>query len=96
MKISAKLWMGIVVLAVLSPLGILVPAYFKASGAWGEGSAGPSFWKAPMPDYTFKGWEGKGLGHSSLAYMISALLGIVAVAVVVWLLGKALAKKGDR
>ncbi|MDD5354906.1 MAG: cobalamin biosynthesis protein, partial [bacterium] len=36
MKLAAKLWIGIVVLIVLSPLGLLLPEHFKAGNAWGE------------------------------------------------------------
>ena len=36
MKITAKLWIGIAVLIVLSPLGLILPWYFKSTGAWVE------------------------------------------------------------
>jgi len=79
MKITTKLWIGIVVLIALAPLGLLLPEYFNANDAWGEwGTDGikeltgyiprgleklSSLWNAPMPDYAFKGWEEKGLPH---------------------------------
>jgi len=94
MKITTKLWIGIVVLIILSPLGLILPKHFKAGGAWGEAKLS-SLWKAPLPDYAFKGWEEKGLSHSSIAYIISALLGIVIIVIAVWLIGKILLKKGD-
>ncbi|MFZ6017830.1 MAG: hypothetical protein ACOYU0_09610 [Nitrospirota bacterium] len=31
-----KLWIGIVILIILSPIGLAFPEFFKASGAWGE------------------------------------------------------------
>ena len=31
-----KLWIGIGILVLLSPLGVIVPALFKAEGGWGE------------------------------------------------------------
>lgn len=111
MKITTKLWIGILLLAVLSPLGILIPEHFKAGSAWGEWgteeiksltSSIPqgleklsSLWNAPMPDYTFKGWSEKGFGHLSLAYLFSAVLGIAIVAGVILLLGKILGKKNE-
>ncbi|MCX5695518.1 MAG: PDGLE domain-containing protein [Candidatus Omnitrophica bacterium] len=52
-----------------------------------------SLWKAPIPDYAFKGWEEKGLGSLSLAYIFSAIVGIGLVVLIVLLLGKVLAKK---
>jgi len=95
MKLIAKLWIGIAVLIVLSPLGLLLPEHFKAGSAWGEGAKLSSLWSAPIPDYTFKGWEEKGLPALSFAYIISAAIGIVIVALLVLIIGKILSKKGD-
>ena len=52
-------------------------------------------WKAPMPDYAFKGWEEKGLTHLGFAYIVSAILGVALVVLAAWLIGKCLAKKGE-
>ncbi len=37
-------------------------------------------WKAPLPDYAFQGWEGRDLFHSSIAYIVSAVVGIAIIA----------------
>lgn len=111
MKVTTKLWIGIAVLAILSPAGLILAGYFKAGPAWGEWGAErmqkligyvpkgleklSSLWKAPMADYTFKGWKEKSLPHLSLAYIISAIVGIAVVVIAVLLIGKILAKKGD-
>jgi hypothetical protein len=111
MKITSKFWIGIAILAVLSPLGLLLPAKFKAGSAWGEwgvaqlqkitgyvpnGLAKLSMlWNAPMPDYAFKRWEGKSLARLSFAYIISALAGIAVISLTAWLVGKLLVKKDD-
>ena len=111
MKTTAKLWIGVGILIVLSPLGLILPGHFKAGDAWGEwgtdtikGLVGyipqgleklSSLWSAPVPDYAFKGWEEKGLTHLSFAYIISAIVGIAITVIVVLLIGKLLAKKGD-
>ena len=111
MKLVTKFWIGIVVLIILSPLGLIIPAHFKAGDAWGEWDASEmrklvgyvpkgleklsDLWKAPMPDYAFKGWEGKGLPHLSFAYIISALAGIIIIVIVVLIIGRFLVKKGD-
>lgn len=111
MKITTKLWIGLGVLIVFSPLGLLFPDRLKAGAAWGEWGADEmqklvgyipkgleklsSLWNAPMPDYAFKGWEEKGLSHLSFAYIISAVLGIAIITVAVLLLGKFLSKKED-
>ena len=110
MKITAKLWVGMVILIVLSPLGLVLPEHFKAGSAWGEWSADElqklvgyvpnglaklsTLWNASMPDYAFKGWEGKGLSHLSFAYIISAVVGIAIISAAAWLIGKTLTKKG--
>ena len=39
MKLTTKFWIGIVVLIVLSPLGLILPEHFKAGSAWGEWGA---------------------------------------------------------
>jgi hypothetical protein len=110
MKITTKLWIGLGILIILSPLGLLLPALFKAGGAWGEWGtdeikelAGYAprgleklsrLWNAPLPDYAFKGWEEKGLSHLSLAYIISAIAGMAVIVGATLLIGKLLAKKG--
>jgi len=111
MKITTKFLIGIAVLVILSPLGLILPAHFKAGGAWGEWGADEmqklvgyvpeglaklsSLWGAPMPDYAFKGWEEKGLSHLSFAYIISAILGIGIIVLVMIGIGKLLSKKDD-
>lgn len=111
MKITTKFWIGMAVLIVLSPLGLILPEHFKAGSAWGEWGASEmqklagyiprgleklsSLWNAPMPDYAFKGWEEKGLPHLSFAYIISAVIGIAITVAVVLIIGKILTKKGE-
>ena len=111
MKTMTKLWLGVVILALLSPLGVWLPEHFKAGDAWGEwggdtlkglvgyvpqGLEGLSdLWEAPIPDYAFKGWEEKGLSCVSFAYVFSAIFGIVLTAVVAISVGKLLVGRGD-
>ena len=109
MKTITKFWFGIVVLIVLSPLGLILPDHFKAGSAWGEWGADEmqklvgyipkgleklsSLWSAPIPDYAFKGWEHKPMAGLSLAYILSAAIGILICVGVVFILGKFLSKK---
>jgi cobalt/nickel transport protein len=111
MKTITKLWIGLGVLIALSPLGIILPRYFKAGSAWGEWGADEmqklvgyippglkklsDLWSAPMPDYAFQGWEEKGLHYLSFAYIVSAVAGIAVIILAVWGIGKLLAKKDD-
>ena len=111
MTLTRKLWIGIGVLIVLSPLGLIVPDHFNAGSAWGEwglneiqnitGYVPQGFqrlsglWKAPFPEYAFQGWEGKDLCHSSFAYFISAVVGIAIIAVVALFIGNVLVKEHE-
>jgi cobalt/nickel transport protein len=109
MKTITKLWVGLIVLIALSPLGLFLPEHFKAGDAWGEWGGDAvkeltgyvprgleklsALWSAPIPDYAFKGWEEKPLASLSIAYIVSAAIGILACAGVAFLLGKFLSKK---
>ncbi len=86
------LWITLVVLVVLSPIGLLAPG--TAWGEWGaeeitalgfpsipSGMAKLStLWSAPVPDYDLSA-----IGNSSVAYILSAITGIIVVSIVVWL-----------
>ncbi len=109
MKLIIKFWIGILVLIVLSPLGLLLPEHFKAGSAWGEWGADEikelvgyiplgleklsSLWNAPLPDYIFKGWENKGMLTSSFAYLASAVIGVLVTIAIALLIAKLLSKK---
>ncbi|MGA2506547.1 MAG: cobalt transporter CbiM [Chitinispirillaceae bacterium] len=103
-KTPAKLWLGLAVLALLSPLGIFLPAKLAAGTAWGEWGIGEikiltgylpqgmeklsSLWNAPLPGYAFKG-----SGQNSTVYIISALIGIALCLLAAYSIGKFLADK---
>lgn len=86
------LWITLAVLVVLSPIGLLAPG--TAWGEWGaeeitalgfpsipSGMAKLStLWSAPVPDYDLSA-----IGNSSIAYILSAITGIIVVSIVVWL-----------
>ncbi len=107
-KSTGKLWIGVAILALLSPLGIILPAYFGAGGAWGEWSLeqiekiigfvpegmkrGARVWKAPMTNYTVPG-QGQGHIHSGLGYFLAAVVGTAVTAGLAYLLAKLLARK---
>ena len=109
MKTVTKLWIGLGVLVMLSPLGLIFPEHFNAGGAWGEWSIEKiqklvgyipigmeklsKVWNAPIAGYIFNGCEVKGLSRLSFAYMISALIGIAIVIAVVLLVGRIFLKK---
>jgi hypothetical protein len=107
MKSQKKLWIGLFILALLTPLGVILPAKFKAGGAWGEW--GPEelekligyvpeglkklsdLWKAPIPDYNFGG-EGASMTVQVISYVASGILGILAVAGVIYVISKLIVK----
>jgi hypothetical protein len=109
MKRSAKVLIGFGVLALASPLGLWLPAKFKAGSAWGEWGSDEikelvgyvpegfeklsSLWHAPLHDYAFRGMEHAGIGHLSLAYIFSATIGIALCIAGGFLAGKLLSGK---
>jgi len=109
MKTQKKLLIGLGILAVLSPLGLLLPEKLHAGAAWGEWGAEEvknlvgyvpqgleklsTTWSALIPDYAFIGWESKGMAHLSLAYILSAVIGIALCIGLGLILGKMLKKK---
>jgi hypothetical protein len=109
MKTTTKLWIGLAVLCLLSPLGLILPDKFKSGSAWGEWSTDemqkmvgyvPSgmkrmekLWKAPMPDYALKGQEKAPLSKLSASYIISAIVGVVCVVAVTMIIGRIVARR---
>lgn len=97
------LWIGIVILIIASPLGLLAPG--TAWGEWGAeeltalglGSipAGleklSSLWGAPLADYDLPA-----LGNANLGYILSAVVGIGVTALVVWLFTLLVTGSGSR
>jgi hypothetical protein len=108
-KFQKKLWVGLLVLALLTPLGILIPEKFKAEGAWGEWGIDKlekllgyvpeglkklaDFWKAPIPDYNFGG-EGASMTLQVISYLASGLLGIGVCVFVVFVISRFMTKHG--
>ncbi len=99
MKTITKLWVLIVIMVILTPIGLIVPEYFKAGSAWGEWGSDEikkiigyvpkgleklsDIWAAAIPGY----------GTSIIPYIVSAILGIIIVMGLTFLIGKFLSKK---
>jgi cobalt/nickel transport protein len=108
-RFQKRLCIGLLIMALLTPLGILLPEKFKAEEAWGEWGAEKlekvlgyvpeglkklaDFWKAPIPDYNFGG-EGASRTVQAISYIASGLLGIGACAFVVFMVSRFMAKHG--
>jgi len=109
MNQTKKLWWGLMILILLSPLGLILPEIFRSGPAWGEWSLEEiekmlgfipeglkkwtDLWSSPLPEYNVAAWEKKGLFHSSLGYILSGFLGVGAVVAITFLLGKLMGKK---
>lgn len=95
------------IMALLSPLGLLLPKLFNGGDAWGEWGEDAlekllgfvpegmkkyaGLWKAPMPDYTLGG-DALSQGLQIGSYIVSALLGILITAVVIYGIAKLLVR----
>jgi len=102
-----KLWIGIGILILLAPIGLILPKLFRAGGAWGEWGVDEikniagylpeglkrisELWSAPIRDYAFTGWD-KGV-KSYVGYIASGIIGVVIVVALAYVFGKIL-KKG--
>jgi cobalt/nickel transport protein len=94
---SKKIIIGLLVLIVLLPLGIIIPIKFHAGEAWGEWSIetikktlgfvpkgmekNTKIWKAPLPNYDTPKRNNSILIKSGY-YMLSGLIGMVLIIVV--------------
>ncbi len=103
-----KLWIGMGVLAMLSPFGLLLPRLFGAGGAWGEWTPEEvrdmtgympegmrrlsKTWSSPLTDYTIPG-QGSGMAGDSLGYLITAAIGIGIIAAIMFLINKLLSRE---
>jgi cobalt/nickel transport protein len=105
-----KLWMGLCLLILLSPLGLILPEKFNTRAAWGEWSAKElksmlgyvpekleqleGIWKAIFPDYGMAGM--KKPWQAKLAYVLSGIIGVSAIVAICFGLGKWLSVPEDR
>jgi len=108
-KNHKKLWIGLGVLILLSPLGIILPAHYNAGSSWGEWSPSElgrrvgyipagmqkqsNLWKAPLPDYALKGHEAAPVHSLSLSYLFSGVMGVGVIIFITILLGKVVAQR---
>ena len=103
-----KMWIGVGVLVLLTPLGLILPSLFKAGGAWGEWGVDEietiagfvpagmrrlaETWKSPLRNYGLPN-QSTGLLNESLGYVMTAIIGVAFTAAIMYLLTKLLIKK---
>ncbi len=96
-------------MALISPLGIILPELFNSGDAWGEWGTDTlekllgfvpdglrkyaDVWKAPVPDYNLGGEESS-MKVKVISYIASGLIGILAVAFVIYMISKLVMKNG--
>jgi hypothetical protein len=101
-KIIRNLSIGLLLLIILAPLGLLAAG--ETYGEWGPeelheklGFVPPGLeklsgiWNAPMPDYALPG-GGESMIVSSAAYILSAVIGVVVCGGLLYFVGKKSAK----
>ena len=108
-KFHKKLWIGLLVMALLTPLGILLPQRFNAEGAWGEWGIDKlekllgfvpeglkkltDIWRALIPGYNFGG-EGASKTLRVISYIASGFLGIGVCVLIVFIISRLIVKHG--
>lgn len=108
-KLQQKILVILLLLCLLTPIGILLPAFFNTGDAWGEWSAQTvkelvgyvpkglakysEVWKAPLPDYSVKR-EDSSLVHRSGYYLVSGIIGATVTYIVMLLISRLIIRNG--
>lgn len=104
-KVVRNFAIGLILLMILAPLGLLAAG--ETFGEWGSGELKEklgyvpqgierlsSIWSAPLTGYALPGSESVGSGPLSAgAYLLSAIIGVVVCGGLLYLIGKRLAKE---
>jgi hypothetical protein len=106
-KLQRKILILLLLLCLLTPVGILLPAFFNAGNAWGEWSAQTlkdlvgyipkglakysDMWKAPLSDYTINKVD-PSVSHKSGYYIVSGIFGATLTYVVMLIISRLIVK----
>ena len=109
-KLQKKILVILLLLCLLTPIGILLPAFFNTGDAWGEWSAQTvkelvgyvpkglakysDIWKAPLPDYSFKR-EDSSIVHRSGYYLVSGIIGATITYIVMLIISRFIIRNGE-
>ena len=108
-KLQKIILLSVLGLCILSPIGIMLPAWFDAGDAWGEWSAQTlkdmigyvpeglakyaEVWTAPLGDYTVNPNDSS-LVHQSGYYIISGIFGATVSYIVMLVLSRIIIRNG--
>lgn len=108
-KLQKKILVVLLLLCLITPLSILLPAFFNTGDAWGEWSAQTvkeligyvpkglekysELWKAPLTDYTINS-KYKSIAHKSGYYVVSGIIGATVTYVVMLLISNLIVRNG--
>ena len=102
-----KLWLWLSIIALLTPIGIILPARFGSEGAWGEWGLDAlerllgyvpegirktaGIWRAPIREYNFGGEEVL-FSTKVISYLVSGIIGAVLVGLVIVIIARLVLK----
>jgi cobalt/nickel transport protein len=108
-KLQKKILIILILLCLVTPVGILLPAYFNTGNAWGEWSAQTvkelvgyvpkglekysDVWKAPLSDYSINK-EDKSIVHQSGYFIVSGIIGATLTYIVMLLISRVILRNG--
>lgn len=108
-KLQKKILIILIILCIITPAGIILPAFVDAGDAWGEWSAQTvkeltgyvpkglakysELWKAPLPDYDGRK-EDPSVVHRSGFYLVSGILGATIAYVLMLIISMIIIKHG--
>ena len=109
-KLQKKILVILLLLCLLTPIGILLPAFFNTGDAWGEWSAQTvkelvgyvpkglakysDVWKAPLTDYSVKR-EDSSIVHRSGYYLVSGIIGATITYIVMLIICRFIIRNGE-
>jgi hypothetical protein len=108
-KLQKKILVILLLLCLITPIGIFLPAFFNTGDSWGEWSAQTvkelvgyvpkglakysDVWKAPIPDYSIERKD-PSIIHRSGYYLVSGIIGATVTYIVMLLIFRLIIKNG--
>ena len=108
-KLQKKILIILLFLCLITPVGILLPAFTNTGDAWGEWSAQTvkelvgyvpkglrkysDIWKAPIQDYSARR-EDPSIVHRSGYYLVSGIIGATVTYVIMLIISRLIIRNG--